>query len=225
VSQPDPAKKLCTLLHEIAGGAEPADPWQEGRPESCDPLLWHLVFSFMAWEAGTGCAVAANRCLHEAIVDYNELRVCLVDEVVSILGPSYPRVRDRAIRLRAVLGDIFRREQCVQLSHIPALGRREARIYIETLEGMAPFVSGRLALLSLDAHAFPLDERLQGALLEVEALPPDLDVIDAAAWLERQVRAGEAAAAYMLLEAWNSKRVAHGGGRDPKARMRRRTSG
>jgi hypothetical protein len=211
---PDPARKLGALLKRIRSAAgEPIDPWEQCRPAAAtgqptgagDELVWHVVFSFMAWEAGTACAVAACQRLHQAVVDYNELRVCLPDEVAALLGANYPHMRERSLRLRAVLNDIYRREHRVTLAHLPAMGRREARLYLESLEGMPLFVSGRLALLSLDTHAFPLDQRLRRALLDEQALPADVagtDISEAVGWLERHFRAGEAAPAYRLLEAW-----------------------
>jgi hypothetical protein len=189
-------------VKRIRGDAELTDPWQVGRPETGDPLVWHLVFSFMAWESGTQCAVEATCRLHEAVVDYNELRVCLPHEIASIVGGQYPRTRERAIRLRAALNDIFRRENYVTLAHLPTIGRREARMYLESLEGMPLYVASRLSLLSLDSHAFPLDERLHAALLKEKAIPDDLDVPGAAGWLERHFRAGEAAEAYITVETW-----------------------
>lgn len=210
MSPPDPARKLAALLKRLNNGsaapAPPADPWMQDRPETGDALVWHLVFSFMAWEAGTHLAVDANRRLHDAVVDYNELRVCLPDEVAAILGPAYPLGRERGLRIRAALSDIYRREHRVTLAHLPHLGKREARQYLDSLEGMHPFVAARLSLLSLDAHAFPLDERLRQALVEEQALPADLDLPAATGWLERHFHAGEAAPAYILLEGWMSTR-------------------
>jgi hypothetical protein len=202
LNPPDPARKIAALLKRIRGDAELIDPWQVGRPESADPLLWHLVFSFMAWEAGTLAAVEATCQLHLAVVDYNELRVCLPHEIAAILGGLYPRSRERAVRLRAALNDIYRREHHVSLAHLPTIGRRESRQYLESLEGVPPFVAARLSLLSLDSHAFPLDERLHAALLKERAIPDHLDVNGGTGWLERHFRAGEALEAYMTLETW-----------------------
>jgi hypothetical protein len=222
----DPGKKLAALLKRIRGriSEPPADPWQQERPQDAEPLLWHLLYSFMVWEAGAPCAGAASRRLHDALVDYNELRVCLPQEVKALLGESYPRVEERAQRLRAVLNDIYRREHRVTLAHLPELGRRESRLYLESLSGMPQFVSARLALLSLDAHAFPLDERLRDGLVAEHSLPADLALEEAAGWLERQIRAGEATSAYLLLEAWMNEKAARCDRASGERKSRRRTT-
>jgi hypothetical protein len=210
VTVPDPARKLGSLLRRLRGtyGEPGHDPACEGRPESADPLLWQLVYSFLAWEAPPAKAAAANKRLHAAVVDYNEMRVCLPDELACILGDRYPRSLERASRLRSTLNEIYRREHAVTLTVAAALGKREARQYLESLEGMPLFVAARLLLLAMGGHAFPLDERMLVALREEEAVPSDLSLADASGWLERQFRAGEAAPAYLLLEAWMNDRPA-----------------
>jgi hypothetical protein len=227
VSAPDPAKKLGTLLKRLRGSQGEACPDHagEGRPESADPLLWQLVYSFLAWESAPSKAAAANKRLHSAVVDYNEMRVCLPDELACIIGDRYPRALERASRLRSTLNEIYRREHAVTLASAATMGKREARQYLESLEGMPPFVAARVLVLGMEGHAFPLDERLHRALLEEEAIPADLAVTDAAGWLERQFRAGEAGPAYLLLEVWMNDRAAAAKPAPAKARAGSRRAG
>jgi hypothetical protein len=206
VTAPDPAKKLGSLLKKLraAYGESPSDSAGEGRPETADPLLWQLVYSFLAWESTPIKAASANKRLHAAVVDYNEMRVCLGDELAGIIGDRYPRAFERASRLRSTLNEIYRREHAVTLGSAAALPKREARQYLETLEGMPPYVAARMLLLAMNGHAFPLDDRLHQALKDEDAVPDDLSTQDASGWLERQFRAGEAATAYLLLELWSN---------------------
>jgi hypothetical protein len=206
VVSPDPSKKLNALLKKLRSthGEAIADPSLEGCPEGADKLLWQLVFSFLAWEASIARAVPATKRLHGSVVDYNELRVCLNDELVRMVGDRYPRALERVTRLRSTLNDLYRREHAVTLKSLPDMPKREARQQLDSLEGLPPFVSARMLLLSLGGHAFPLDHRIHQALLAEEAAPEDFD--EAAAWLERQFRVGEAAPAYMLIEAWMNDR-------------------
>jgi hypothetical protein len=206
VVSPDPSKKLNALMKKLRGtyGEAVIDPGHEGCPESADGLLWHLVFSFLAWEASTARAVVANKRLHGCVVDYNELRVCLSDELVRMVGDRYPRALERVTRLRSTLNDLYRREHAVTLKSLPDMPKREARQRLDSLEGLPPFVSARMLLLSLGGHAFPLDHRIHQALLSEDAAPENFD--EAAAWLERQFRVGEAAPAYTLIEAWMNDR-------------------
>jgi hypothetical protein len=217
VVSPDPSKKLNALLKRLRAtyGEAVADPGLEGCPETADKLLWHLVFSFLAWEASTARAVMATKRLHGSVVDYNELRVCLNDELVRMVGDRYPRALERVTRLRSTLNDLYRREHAVSLKSLPELPKREARQLLDSCEGLPPFVSARMLLFSLGGHAFPLDHRIHQALLTEEAAPENFD--EAAGWLERHFRVGEAAPAYLLIEAWmNDRPVPRGATRPGK---------
>lgn len=217
MSAPDPAKKLSALIKKLRTtyGDEVADPGMEGLPPGADPLLWQLVFSFLAWESSTSRAVTANKKLHAAVVDYNELRVCLIDELVGMIGDRYPRAVERVTRLRTALNDLYRREHAVKLSKLVDSPKRDARQVLDSLEGLPPFVSARMMLLAFGGHSFPLDERIHQALVSEEAAPADFT--EAAGWLERQFRAGEAAPAYNLMEAWmNDRPLPKTPGRAPK---------
>src|SRR5262249_53707688 len=126
------------------------------------------------------------------------------DELAGIIGDRYPRALERASRLRSTLNEIYRREHAVTLGPAAALPKREARQYLESLEGMPPYVAARMVLLARNGHAFPLHHRLHQALRDEDAVPGDLTTPDASGWLERQFRAGEAAPAYLLIEAWST---------------------
>jgi len=64
------------------------------------------------------------------------------------------------------------------------------------------FVASRVCLFALGAHAFPIDERLRNALIREEACDAQHNADQCAAWIERQLRAGEACDAYLKLEHW-----------------------
>ena len=204
MSTPDPAKKLAALVKKLRSGiqGEVRDATHDECPQTADRLLWQFVFSFLAWESTVARAGAASKRLHAAVVDYNEMRVALTDELACLIGERYPRAEERAARLRSALNDVYKREHGVSLNRIAEMPKRDARLYLESLEGTPSYVSGRMLLLSLGGHAFPLDDRLQRALLDEGAVPADLSLADASGWLERQFRAGEAAEAYLLLEGW-----------------------
>lgn len=207
---PDPAKKLASLLKRLRAehDAAPRDEASEGCPETADRLLWQFVYSFLAWESTTSRAGAASKRLHGAVVDYNEMRVALPDELAGMIGDRYPKGAERAARLRSALNDLYKREHAVSLARIATMAKRDARTFLESLEGTPHFVAARMLLLALGGHAFPVDDRMLRALVDEGAVPPELEQAEAAGWLERQFRAGEAAEAYLLLERWLNERPA-----------------
>jgi endonuclease III len=167
-----------------------------------DAVLRELVRSYLLWESTTAKADAAMRRIDDAVVDINELRVCLTDEVVSILGTGLSRVEERATRLRATLHDVFQREHCLRLSHLADRSRKDARQYLMSLAGVPEFVAARVALLRLGIHAMPVDERTLACLKHAKAVDPDADVIAAASHLDRAVKSGDGPLAHRAIQAW-----------------------
>ncbi len=161
-----------------------------------------LVFSFLLWEASSAEAVEGWQRLREATVDDNDLRISLAYEIVEILGQRYPRGIERAERLRASLNDIYRREHAVSLARLGPLGKREQRGYIESLEGITPFVAARTLLLCFGVHGIPIDDRLSTRLVEAGAVEEGGDPNELSATLGRQVKADQAEAVHLAMIAF-----------------------
>lgn len=204
MSAADQSKELQSLLkklrdqHAAALTAAP-DPC----PIDCaEPLLGQFIRAFFLWESTTAKAAAAVKKLESAVVDFNELRHCLPDELAKIVGERYPRIAERSLRLRTALNRIYVREHAVTLEHLTTLGKREAREYLDAIEGVPAFVSARVCLLALSGHAAPVDSRIHRRLVEAKVIDESMSVEDAASHLERKTRAGELPEVYLLLQAW-----------------------
>ncbi len=207
----DPAANLRALLEARIAEANSAD--EPPRPDTprfaptliddhafADPILEELLYAFLVWEAGEKRAATAPAKLVAQCVDANELRICLASEIVAALGTTYPRATERAERIRATLNAIFEREHDVTLASLASTGKREARQYLDSLEGIPPYVAARTALLALECHAFPVDDRLHKLLASEQCLPEDESAESAPGWIERQIRAGEAPGMFAALE-------------------------
>jgi len=206
VTSGDPTKRLAGLLRRLRGehGAE-ATPAPLECEEGVDRLVHELVFSILLWEASSGQARAAFKRLRESVVDYNELRVCVPDEVASTLGEKYPLGGERALRLRTVLNEVFFRQHALSLSHLADSGKREARTFLESLDGVPCFASARLLLVAGLGHALPVDERLRDLLAAEGVVAEDASPEAAAGWLERHVRAEDALETHALFQAWSDQ--------------------
>jgi endonuclease III len=222
------SKNLQTLIARLEKEGRRADPGAVGElalpavigepMERVDPVR-ELVYSMLLWDAGAAKASAACRRLVEGVVDVNELRTCLEDELVRLLGPRYPRATERAARLRAALHHIYRAHNTVSLAVLQAQNKRDARAYLDSIPGVPAYAGARVALLSLGGHAFPVDRRVHRVLADADALESDTSSEGAGAWVERQIRAGEALDAYLLLEA-EAERVGASGRRSASARAK-----
>ena len=208
----DCSKQFSRLLKSLGHVSPPS------LPDGDDPIAV-MVMSFLMWESTTDKAIAAYERIRGAAVDFNELRVCLSNEVVEFLGPRYPNVIERADRLRAALHDLFLREHKVSFEPLKAQGKRDAKKYIETLDGMVPYVAARLELICFDAHTVPADQQLCDALAAEGAADADTTSIDLISWLSRQVKSGDALATHQALQSWIDRGAPSGGkgGRRSKA--------
>ena len=108
-------------------------------------------------------------------------------------------------RLRAVLRSIYLREHAVSMDKHKSAGKREVKKYVESLEGIVPFVSSRLLLLSFESHGVPVDEQLRSALAKHEICEPQMELVDLGTWLGSQIKAEDAVGAHFALQEWAEK--------------------
>ena len=191
------APKLAALLKKHPSAVSAT------LPESLatrDPIAV-LVYSFLLWEANTPMALEAFERFTAMTVDMNDLRVSLPADIVATLGPRYPLAEERALRLKATLNDIFRREHAVRLPPAAA-GKRDIRAYVESLEGIvAPFVATRVMLLCYGVHGVPVDERTREVLIEAGVFEPKADQQEISNVLSRHVKAEQSEQTHLDLQA------------------------
>jgi len=215
----DPSKKFAALLKRLRlSHPAPTPPTPQPIDEflELDPPTRQFVFSMLLWETNTAHARAACRRLSESFVDGNELRIAFEDETAHVIGDKYPQSLERARRLRAALGDIYRRFHGVTIVPLLELNKRDARHQVESIEGVPPFVAARMASLVFGAHAIPVDERLR-ALLADEAIADEVTSVESVeAWLERTVAADESHEVAAVLQAWSDD-MGHAPRKEPRA--------
>lgn len=204
MTPPDPSKQLATQIKKIRAREASLLPEPTGFPE-CDGAVHTLIYSYLLWDAPSVQAHGAFKRLHESLVDYNELRVCLADELSLIIGERYPHSLERCERLRVGLQDLYQRAHAVTLAPLAEATKRETRQYLTSLEGIPSFVADRVFLLRFSGHAVPVDRRILGLLISNALIPADSGVDDAAAWLERHVRAADARDTYEALQMWSDE--------------------
>lgn len=207
MSRPQPCAKSFNRLFKKIAVADAPEP----APEAPANPTEVMVLSFLMWDSTTPRAVTAFKRIRERVVDFNDLRVSMPEEIVEFMGERYPNAYERAQRLRAALRHTFKREHAVSLDRLQSLGKREVRKYLRSLDGVCPYVADRVTLLCFDAHCIPVDDRLRRALAREGVCEEAIDVNELSAWLTRQVKVNEAQRAHQALQAW----VDEAGGRTP----------
>jgi hypothetical protein len=164
-----------------------------------------LIYSFLLCNNTAARAEGALHKLREGTVDDNDLRITLTLDLIQIIGERFPKATERLDRVRAALNEIYLREYEVTLKPAREKSKRDARMYLESLEGMLPFVAARVLLLRFGGHAIPLDEQLLELLIGEGVFDDDADILVAQSFLERSIKAADAADAYLRLQAWSEE--------------------
>ena len=186
-------KKWCKKLPACS-----AEVHEEGAIEE-------LVYSQLLWNATVRQANAAFRKLKKSTIDLNDLRMNMPHETIGMIGVTYPQVEERARRLRAILRGIYLREHDVNFNSLVDAGKIEIREYIQSLEGMTHFVSGRVLSLCFNVSVFPVDDHTHQAMICEGLLHEDVTLDETAVWLSRQVNAKDVRMVHGSLHSWVEK--------------------
>jgi len=160
-------------------------------PEADDPMR-RLAIGVLGVADGEQ---QAERCVDRLLsqtVDWNEIRVSSPSEVHKALGASPSIGPEGAERLITVLQSVFDRENDMSLERLRNLGRREARQFLDSLNGVDVFASASVLLWSLGGHAIPVDDRLLASFRQAELVNPNADRAEVQAFIERHVSAAQA---------------------------------
>lgn len=209
------AKRLRHLFNQLIR--------RYGKPVPCEPTdpLGQMLIAILNGNTSHHKAMTAFRRLREQMVDLNELRVTPVSELARALGPSIPQAEVKAQRIVDVLNDIRRRHDTLDLSFLKQRGRREAREYLESLEGVDRATAASVTLMSLGGHAIPVDELTLQVLKKEGVVSPGADLVEVQSFLEHHIAASDAMAFAQLLD----RHVASVGGRLPEVQAGEPVSG
>ena len=186
-----------TQLERSWKNVEPSGPSDPGT----DPIE-HLLWAALLQDATPVKAREAQKRLLDEVSDFNELRVLLVEELAALLGPRYPNVHERSARLKMMLNDVYNREHCVSLESQTKAQKRDIKKYLESIDGVSPFVMARVFALAFGGHAIPVDDRLLEKLIAAGVFDEGTAVTAAAGSLERAIKASDSTQAIAMLEAW-----------------------
>jgi endonuclease III len=158
-----------------------------------------LIYGVVSERMSASAASAAMRAIRRTFINWNDLRVSRVEEIVEAIGEDTSAGRDTAATLTAALRAVFDLHHTVSLQTLKKLGKRPARQAIEKLGGLSRFTVNYCMLTSLEAHAIPLTERMLEYLKQYKIVEPQADEEDIEGFLTRQVSAKNAFEFYALL--------------------------
>ena len=158
-----------------------------------------LICGIIGEHTSASVTLKAMKGFQGTFVDWNDLRVSRVEEIVEVLQEDTAATRAAAFALITALRAIFDEYHALSLQLLKKMGKRPAKQAIETLDGVGHFVVSYCMLTSLQGHAIPLTETMADYLKQNEIVDPDADASDIEGFLTRQVAAKNAYEFYSLL--------------------------
>jgi len=159
-------------------------------PESDDPIR-RLALAILGEDCGEADASATLDRLLSNMVDWNEIRVSTPDQVSRAMGDRIPDGLERARRLSRALHAVYLHEHRISLERLRNMGRREARLFLESLEGMNDYTAAAVMLWSFGGHAIPVNDAFHHALREAGLVHSTATRAEVQAFLERNINASQ----------------------------------
>lgn len=182
--------KLCRKIKKESGELS------AGKHEN---IIEEIVLGFLASEVSEAKAVSTLSKIKKHFVNYNELRVYRDSEMAKLLGTSFPNAKQISKTIIDVLQQIYDHGDVLQLQHLCEGGKREARQYFDKIKSLNGYVSARVMLLCLNAHAFPVHPLMMVMLRGEGVVDPDADEANVQGFLERHVPAKNIHEHYLML--------------------------
>ena len=151
-------KKLTSVIKGLKKKVE--------LPDSDTDPLEVLTIAMLAWESTSDKARAMYVRLIEGTADWNDLRVCMPEEIVSLAGDKSPEALERATRLKMVLRDVYLRHHEVTLLPEFAGRKREIKSAISALDGLTAYAASRVLTLCFDIPQVPVDSQVRELLIK-----------------------------------------------------------
>jgi hypothetical protein len=158
-----------------------------------------LVYAIVSENASETESRTVIRRFSDYFVDWNDLRVSRVEEIVEVLGADTPVARDVASVLTEALRAVFDKYNMVSLEALKKVGKRPARQTLEKINDTSRFVVDYCMLTSLQGHAVPLTKKMIEYLKSNQLVHPDADEQEIGGFLARQISANNAYEFYALL--------------------------
>jgi endonuclease III len=165
---------LKRLVHEAKAQDEGALGFDAGVESSdrFDPGVHELVLGLLMHHTTLANAQACQRRLRAGFVDVNELRAASAKDIAITMGERPGSQRDdRALRIHAMLTDLFERDGDLSLDLVRSKKPAEQREALLSLDGVTPFAALRVLGLHLGQGVVAIDDRALHALQEQGIVP------------------------------------------------------
>ena len=169
-------------------------------PAELEEPMELLMFSILSNYSSEARAAAAVSKLSSAIVDYNELRVTPVAEIVEIIGKDYPHCRKAAEEIGEALHAVFNQLHELNLQFLKAGPKRQAEAFIASLDTISAHARAMMSWRCLGGRVVPLDSNMYAYLVKNDYLPENVDIEEAQKFLTSKLKDRDGESFYLMLK-------------------------
>jgi endonuclease III len=187
------AKKIQTLYRSLS------HKHPKAQEATHDEVVDSIIFALINAELNEKAAEAAMTRFTNHFIDWNDLRVSRMEEIVDVLGKDTPATKDIASAIVKVLRAIFDTYHKVNLEALKKVGKRPARQALEKIDGLSRYAIDYCMLIALKGHAIPLTSKMLDYLRSHELVDPDADEQQISGFLVKQIPAKNGYHFYVLL--------------------------
>jgi endonuclease III len=190
---PQYSQKVKKLFAVLKKGAE------KPKKVTHDDLVEAMVFASLCQDCSESAAKAALRKIQSHFVDFNDLRVARVDEIVEIIGSEMTNADKTAAKVISMLNAIFQKYDSLITENMVGAGKKGLKEVIEKMNGIPDFVKNFVYLTLLNSHAVPLTDKMIEYLKTYNLVDPEWDNSQIIAFMEKQVSASDAYTFYSII--------------------------
>jgi endonuclease-3 len=191
--------RYATKMKSILSGA------RDGVAPEVKDLLRLMLGAILEEDAPDKQAAAALAAVEEEFVDFNELRVSPVKDIVDCIGDDYPGARLKAETMVAALNSTFEHGNALSLDRLLKKPKREVRKILAEQLRLSLYAEALVTLMGFGGHAIPVDNLLLDGLKLEEFIHPESDLADLQGFLERIISNKDAVAGHLALRKFAAK--------------------
>ncbi|HAL45888.1 MAG: hypothetical protein A2Y12_05885 [Planctomycetes bacterium GWF2_42_9] len=158
-----------------------------------------LVYASLCQECTETAAKSALKKIESHFVDFNDLRVARIEEIVGVIGSEVSNADKAAARATATLNAVFQKYDSLVTENIVSTGKKGIKEVLDKLTGVSDFVRNFVCLTFLNGHNIPLTDKMIEYFKTYNLVDPQWDNAQIASFIEKQVSASEAYTFYLAI--------------------------
>ena len=172
-------------------------------PDDMD-VTRYMVYAILLADSTEKLASRALGRLDREFVDFNEMRVCQMEELAVILGKDCPDPDGKAERILNSLNGIYAKCSGIRPDYLAEMNKRDIRKHFREI-GLCHFAEGLVSMVCYEIHAVPVDSTLYETLVMLKMVHVDATPSAVQGFLERIIAQKHGAGVHLFFRSFIEK--------------------